>query len=81
MRVRVLLFASYRDLAGTGELDIQLPRGATAGRLIRSLREGGDGLGKLPNEPVVAINQEYATLSTALVDGDEVAILPPVAGG
>lgn len=81
MRIRVLLFASYRDLAGTGELEVQLPRGATAERLIRSLRRGGDGFAGLPHQPVVAINREYASLGTALEDGDEVAILPPVAGG
>lgn len=81
MRVRVLLFASYREIAGTGALDIQLPRGATAERLIRFLREEGNGLARLPHRPVVAINREYATLGTALADGDEVAILPPVAGG
>jgi molybdopterin converting factor small subunit len=29
----------------------------------------------------VAVNLEYAPLSTALRDGDEVAFIPPVAGG
>lgn len=81
MRVHVLLFASYRDLAGKGELEIQLPHGATAERLIRSLRRSGEGFAGLPDRPAVAINREYASLGTILEEGDEVAILPPVAGG
>ena len=80
MRIRTLFFATYRDLAGAGELDLELPRGSTAADLVRLLRDR-DGLDRLPAEPVLAVNQEYAPLTTSLSDGDEVALLPPVAGG
>lgn len=80
MRIRTLLFATYRDLAGTGELDLELPTGATAADLVHRLRSR-DGLSRIPAEPAVAVNQTYAPLSTPLADGDEVALLPPVAGG
>jgi molybdopterin converting factor small subunit len=29
----------------------------------------------------VAVNREYAAISTPLCEGDEVALLPPVSGG
>ena len=80
MRVRTLFFATYRDLAGTDELDLELPAGATAADLVARLRTR-DRLSCLPTDPALAVNQEYAPLSTALADGDEVALLPPVAGG
>lgn len=80
MRIRTLFFATYRDLAGAGELDLELPGGSTAADLVRLLRDR-DGLHRLPAEPVLAVNQEYAPLTTRLSDGDEVALLPPVAGG
>lgn len=80
MRIRTLLFATYRDMAGAGELDLELPDGATAGDLVERLR-ARDGLGAMPAEPALAVNQVYAPLSTGLADGDEVALLPPVAGG
>ena len=80
MRIRTLLFATYRDMAGAGELDLELPTGATAGDLVARLRTRA-GLDRLPAEPAVAVNQVYAPLSTGLSDGDEVALLPPVAGG
>lgn len=80
MRIRTLLFATYRDMAGVGELDLDLPDGATAADLVARLK-ARDGLEALPAEPALAVNQVYAPLSTGLSDGDEVALLPPVAGG
>ena len=80
MRIRTLLFATYREMAGTGELELELPEGATAGDLVTHLREVR-GLGALPSEPALAVNQVYAPLTTDLSEGDEVALLPPVAGG
>ncbi len=81
MRIRVLLFALYRDLAGTGEFEVDLPAGETAGGLVARLRARGGGLERLPDAPPLAVNEEYAGPDTVLEDGDEVALLPPVAGG
>lgn len=81
MRVRLLLFAHYRDLAGTGELELDVPPGSTAHDVVRILRESGGGYAHLPEMPAVAVNQEYAALETVVSDGDELALLPPVAGG
>jgi molybdopterin converting factor subunit 1 len=80
MQIRTLFFASYRDLAGADALDLELPAGATARDLVDRLRSR-DGLDRLPAEPALAVNEEHAPLSTPLSDGDEVALLPPVAGG
>ncbi len=80
MQVRTLLFATYRDMAGTEALDIELPSGATAADLVRQLR-ARQGLERLPEEPALAVNEVYSSLSTPLAEGDEVALLPPVAGG
>lgn len=80
MRIRTLLFATYREMAGADELELELPAGATAADLVARLRSRA-GLAGLPSEPALAVNQVYAPLSTGLSDGDEVALLPPVAGG
>lgn len=81
MIIRALFFASYRDLAGTDELQLELPGGSSAGDLVARLRSGGGAWARLPASPAVAVNQSYAPLSTPLADGDEVALIPPVAGG
>jgi molybdopterin converting factor subunit 1 len=80
MKVRLLLFAQYRDLAGHEELEIELPANATAADLVNRLREDPK-LRALPARPAVAVNRTYASLHERLNDGDEVALLPPVAGG
>lgn len=81
MHVRFLLFASYRDLTGVGEGRLELPAGATAGAAVAALRARGAAWSALPDRPVVAVNEEYARLDHPLADGDELALLPPVAGG
>lgn len=81
MTVRSIFFAFYRDLAGSDELLVRLPPAATVRDLVRELRGSVTGLAALPESPAVAVNMTYAPLSTPLSDGDEVAFIPPVAGG
>ncbi len=81
MHLRLLFFAVYRDFAGTAELELEVPGGSTAAQVVAGLRARGGGFARLPAAPVVAVNREYAPLGTALRDGDELALLPPVAGG
>ena len=81
MEIRTLFFASYRDLLGTRELDVDLPDGATVSDLVSTLRSRGGAFTVLPADPAVAVNQSYAGPAALLRDGDEVALIPPVAGG
>ena len=81
MRIRFLLFALYRDIAGSDEFELVLPEGMTALDAVNALRAGRPALENLPARPVVAINRTYAALEETLRDGDELALLPPVAGG
>jgi molybdopterin converting factor subunit 1 len=80
MTVTVLLFASYADALGERTIPLDLPNGSTVGEVLRRVREMA-GAARLPGEPMVAVNEEYARADRALVAGDEVAIIPPVAGG
>lgn len=79
--VTTLFFAAYRDLVGTAELSVEVGEGATVSDLVRELRGRGPGFDALPAEPAVAVNRRYAALSEPLHAGDEVAFIPPVAGG
>ena len=81
MHVRTLFFAAYRELVGTSETGVDLPVGATVADLVQMLRTRGGAFRALPSEPAVAVNLEYAPPDTSLCDGDEVALIPPVAGG
>ena len=80
MTVTVLLFASYADALGERTIPLELPSGSTVGEAVRRIREMA-GATRLPSDPMVAVNEEYARSDRMLVGGDEVAIIPPVAGG
>jgi molybdopterin converting factor subunit 1 len=79
MTVTVLLFASYADSLGTSSLTLDLPEGAKVSDALARVRASATGA--LPPRPLVAINESYATLGDVLSTGDELAIIPPVAGG
>lgn len=81
MRIRLLLFALYRDMTGVDELAVDVADGCSAAAALAEVRAGDLRFAGLPERPVVAINREYALLDAALREGDELALLPPVAGG
>ena len=80
MSVTVLLFASYADALGTSRLSLDVGDGDTVSDVLGRLRERA-GAQALPPTPLVAVNEEYASVGQALRAGDTVAIIPPVAGG
>ncbi len=79
--VHALFFAAYRDLVGAPSLAVELDEGATVADLVRELRGRGAPFDGLPVEPAVAVNRTYAFLDEPLGSDDEVAFIPPVAGG
>lgn len=78
--VTVLLFASYADALGRGALTLAFDGPASVADVVARVR-AMPGAQSVPPGPLVAVNQTYAAAEHALADGDEVAILPPVAGG
>lgn len=80
MHVRVLFFASYAEAFGRAEQALELPSGASVGDAVALLRHE-PAASRLPPSPLVAVNQRYAKPDTKLADGDEMALIPPVAGG
>ena len=76
MEVTVRLFAVLRERAGSPELTLDLPDGASVGDALEQL----SGLaGDVPL--VMAVNREYASEEQLLDPGDELALIPPVSGG
>lgn len=80
VNVRVLLFASYAERLGLDSVRIALPTLATVADALDHVRSlpGGE---QIPPKPLCAVNLAHAPLDTRLAEGDEVAILPPLAGG
>lgn len=81
MNVRLLLFAVLRDITGASERSLALQPGTTPRQIWSELRAEHAALARYEHPPMVAINEEYATPDQPLRDGDELAFIPPVAGG
>lgn len=77
--VRVRLFASYREAAGTRELQTPLPAGTRVCDLVDLLSVRLPSLRTAPG--LVAVNHAYVGPDFVLQDGDEAAFIPPVSGG
>jgi molybdopterin converting factor subunit 1 len=81
MKVRLLNFAMLRDIVGNSEVELSLADGTRAADVWQSMRRDYRALAAYEQPPLVAINETYATPDTILRDGDELAFIPPVAGG
>jgi molybdopterin converting factor subunit 1 len=81
MRVTVRLFARLRDIAGSGDLAREAPAGATVADVWRGLISEFPEMARYDSSISTAVNADYAKMTVALADGDEVAFLPPVSGG
>jgi len=80
MTVRVRFFASYAERLGRSEISLDLPADSTVDDVITSVN-ALPGAAGLPPHPLIAVNLTYARRGAALADGDEIAFIPPVAGG
>jgi molybdopterin synthase catalytic subunit len=78
--VTVKLFAFYAEKFGKSEIDLDVGDHATVADVLRGLAPL-PGSSVLPASPLVAVNCVYATAATAISHGDEIALIPPVAGG
>lgn len=81
MKVRLLYFAVLRDIAGRDAEELAVPEGATPRDVWQTLRSAHAKLATYLEPPMSAINESYASPDTRLRDGDELAFIPPVAGG
>ena len=79
--VRVLAFAGARDVLGTHELALPLDGACTAGELLGRVCEQFPRLDPYRRSIRVAVNGAYAQWDDQVRAGDEVALIPPVAGG
>lgn len=79
MKVTAKFFASYRELLGNSEVEVDVEERATVAHLVKKINQL---YSVLPSTPVmIAVNAEYVEVDFRLSDGDEVAFLPPLSGG
>ena len=81
MRINVRLFAILRQQAGWREKSIELADGATIEDAWQALVQIAPAIAASREIVRFARNREYTSADTTLQDGDELVLIPPVAGG
>lgn len=77
MKIKVLFFASLRDIVRVPQLEISNCSGLN--ELKSKLAADYPGIMAIPF--VIAVNNKIEHSDIALKDGDEIALLPPFSGG
>lgn len=77
MAIKIRYFSSLKDRLGRSE-DQVCDTGALS---VREVWQSVNDDTPLPDNVLVAVNMEYATLNHIVQNGDEVAFFPPVTGG
>ena len=81
VQVKLLFFATLKDIVGKRELDVDVPSGATVNDLWEHLESRYPALGRYRSIVLTSLNEEYVDRGAIVSDGDEVALFPPVSGG
>ena len=81
MNISVRLFASLKEKAGTSVISLTVPTGTSVEQLLSIIQSENMELKGATQGVLVAINQEYASSDTIIIESDELALIPPVSGG
>ncbi len=81
IRISVLYFAVFRERLGRDHDELALPPGSTVADAVAALAVRHPAIAQLRSKFRVAVNQDFTDDTHALADGDELALIPPVAGG
>ena len=81
MRVRVHLFARYREVAGREQVDLELPEGGTVESAWSAVVERHPALAQYRPFTLFAVGHDYVEDDHRLKPGDELCLFPPVSGG
>ena len=81
IEVKVKLFAVYQEVFDASELDLKLLPETTVGEMLESLIAQQPQIERWRDITRFGVNLQFVEADTALQDGDEVVLIPPVSGG
>ena len=76
-----MAFAWAKDAVGAGELQLDVPNGATVADVMKQLSKDYPRLADRSGVLTIAVNQEFAESGHVVHEEDEIALIPPISGG
>ncbi len=81
MKVTVRYFAAHKEATGISDEVLDVPDGITVSELMEELMHQHPGLVDLLRDTVISVNKGIGTGDIRLVEGDDLALFPPISGG
>ena len=81
MRLRVQFYAQLRDMAGTSEMDVEMPESSTVRDLLGKVYDEKPALRAHDKSILVGVGVEFVERNHVLNPDEEISIMPPVQGG
>lgn len=79
--INLLFFGACREIVSTSEMSINISINSTVNDVFIDLKSKYPELAKFGERLLFAVNEDYADKTQVLVNGDKLAIFPPVSGG
>ena len=80
-KIVLVAFGGTKQILGTTTLEFPLESPSTVGDLLDRICRDYPALARLQRSIRLAVNGSYAQAGDPVSPGDEVALIPPVAGG
>ncbi len=80
-KIRILVFGGAKQILGSSAVEFPLAKNCTVKELLDMLCQRYPNLQPHQKSIRLAVNGTYATLDETIAPDDEVALIPPVAGG
>jgi molybdopterin synthase catalytic subunit len=81
MRLSIRLFAAHRETAGRDTIDVDVPDGTSVAEIFARVCADYPAMATSGRSVAYAVNRVHVDGDACVNAGDEVAFLPPVAGG
>jgi molybdopterin converting factor small subunit len=81
MRIETRFLGIFRDLAGGGVGEYDLPDGADVAALVAAIEARHADMAAVRGQYRVMVNGAQSTAQQVLTEGDDVAVLGPISGG
>ncbi|MDQ3413543.1 MAG: MoaD/ThiS family protein [Verrucomicrobiota bacterium] len=79
--MKVQFFSQLKEIAGAGELTLDLPEGMSVAELLARLYRDFPALARWDRNLLVGVGVDFVGRDYLLRPDDQVAIMPPVQGG